>query len=165
MRLFITLLLSGISFYSQAQQTLYIKVTGGENKTPISASILIKGTTQGYSADTSGRTSISFTANGNFTLVTSAVGYEEKETRVTIPYTSDTLEIELESGEEELEEVIVQSTRTSRTIANVPTRVETIELEEIDEKSNMRPANVAMILHESTGIQVQQLPLLQPMQV
>jgi iron complex outermembrane receptor protein/outer membrane receptor for ferrienterochelin and colicins len=38
----------------------------------------------------------------------------------------------------------------------VPTRIETIELEEIDEKSNMRPANVSMLLHESTGIQVQQ---------
>src|SRR5678809_1634068 len=55
-----------------------------------------------------------------------------------------------------MEEVVVQSTRTSRTIANVPTRVETIALEEIDEKNNMRPGNVAMLLHESTGIQVQQ---------
>ena len=81
---------------------------------------------------------------------------KERNTKITIPYKSDTFEIELERSDEELEEVIVQSTRTSRTIANVPTRVETIELEEIDEKSNMRPANVAMILHESTGIQVQQ---------
>ena len=88
--------------------------------------------------------------------VTSAVGYEEKQTKISIPYTSDTLEIELESSEHEMEEVVVQSTRTSRTIANVPTRVETIELEEIDEKNSMRPANVAMLLHESTGIQVQQ---------
>lgn len=156
MRLLVILLLSAIGIYSQAQQTLHIKVTGGENKTPIPASILIKGTTQGSSADTTGIATISFAANGNYTLVTSAVGHEEKETKVTIPYSSDTLEIELESGGEELEEVVVQSTRTSRTIANVPTRVETIELEEIDEKSNMRPANVAMILHESTGIQVQQ---------
>ncbi|MDB5192074.1 MAG: TonB-dependent receptor [Segetibacter sp.] len=156
MRLLVILLLSGISIYSEAQQTLHIKITGGENKAPLSASIIIKGITGGYLADTTGTTSISFTANGSYTLVTSAVGYEEKETKITIPYASDRLEIELESGEEELEEVIVQSTRTSRTIANVPTRVETIELEEIDEKSNMRPANVAMILHESTGIQVQQ---------
>lgn len=156
MRLIIVLLLSAIGIKSHTQQTLPIKVTGGENKTPISASILIKGTTQGYAADTSGVASISFTANGSYTLITSAVGYEERETKITIPYSSDTLKIELESGEEELEEVVVQSTRTSRTIANVPTRVETIELEEIDEKSNMRPANVAMLLHESTGIQVQQ---------
>lgn len=65
----------------------------------------------------------------------------------------DSLNTESES---EIEEVILKSTRTSRTIANTPTRVETIELEEIDEKANMRPSNVAMILHESTGIAVQQ---------
>lgn len=156
MRLIILLLLSGISFISKAQQTVHIKITGGENKTPVAASILVKGTTKGYSADTTGIVSVSFPANGDYTLVTTAVGYEEKETKITIPHISGTLEIELESSEHEMEEVVVQSTRTSRTIANVPTRVETIELEEIDEKSNMRPANVAMLLHESTGIQVQQ---------
>ena len=148
--------MSVTSFVSKAQQTLSIKVAGGENRTPVSASVLIKGTTKGYSTDSTGKTSISFVANGHYTLIISAVGFEEKETKLTIPYSSDTLEIELESTEHEMEEIIIQSTRTSRTIANVPTRVETIELEEIDEKNNMRPANVAMLLHESTGIQVQQ---------
>lgn len=57
---------------------------------------------------------------------------------------------------EELEEVQVQSTRTSRTIRNTPTRIETIDAEELDEKGNMKPANVSMVLHESTGLQVQQ---------
>ena len=156
MRLFIIILSIGISIIGNAQQAILIKVTGGENKSPVAASILLKGTTKGYSADSTGTTSISFPADGAYTLVTSAVGYEEKQTKISIPYTSDTLEIELESSEHEMEEVVVQSTRTSRTIANVPTRVETIELEEIDEKNSMRPANVAMLLHESTGIQVQQ---------
>jgi iron complex outermembrane receptor protein/outer membrane receptor for ferrienterochelin and colicins len=57
---------------------------------------------------------------------------------------------------EELEEVRVQSTRTTRTIRKTPTRIETIDAEELDEKSNMRPSNVSMVLHESTGLQVQQ---------
>jgi outer membrane receptor for ferrienterochelin and colicins len=56
----------------------------------------------------------------------------------------------------ETEEVIVSTTRTSRSIDDVPTRIETISEEELDEKANMRPSNVSMILHESTGIQVQQ---------
>ena len=58
--------------------------------------------------------------------------------------------------EEELEEIIIQSTRTSRTIKNTPTRIESIEPEELAEKANMKPSNVSMILHESTGLQVQQ---------
>ncbi|MES2573874.1 MAG: TonB-dependent receptor [Bacteroidota bacterium] len=59
-------------------------------------------------------------------------------------------------NEEELDEVIVQSTRTSRTIKNTPTRIETIDAEELGEKTNMKAANVSLILHESTGLQVQQ---------
>ncbi|MFV5693639.1 TonB-dependent receptor plug domain-containing protein [Flavobacterium sp. LT1R49] len=62
----------------------------------------------------------------------------------------------IKQKEEELDEVIIQSTRTSRTIVNTPTRIETIDVEELDEKANMRPANVSMVLHESTGLQVQQ---------
>ena len=57
---------------------------------------------------------------------------------------------------DELEEGVIRSTRTSRTFRNTPTRVETIDAEELEEKANMKPANVSMVLHESTGIQVQQ---------
>jgi len=156
MRLFIIILLAGIAVGSNAQQTLTVKVTAEENKTPVAASIVIKGTVKGYATDATGSVTMSFVNNGSYTLIVSAVGYGEKEVTLTIPYQDSVVEIELESEEHEMEEVIVQSTRTSRTIANVPTRVETIELEEIDEKNNMRPANVAMLLHESTGIQVQQ---------
>lgn len=67
---------------------------------------------------------------------------------------NDTIKKEKES--ETLQEVTVQSTRTSRTIRNTPTRIETIATEELDEKSNMKSANVSMVLQESTGIQVQQ---------
>ncbi len=58
--------------------------------------------------------------------------------------------------EEELDEIIVQSTRTSRTIKNTPTRIESIDSEELAEKTNMKLANVSLLLHESTGLQVQQ---------
>ena len=81
----------------------------------------------------------------------------KKNVPIIIPYTEEVLEVLLDAAKEEEEEeegVIVQSTRTSRNIKNVPAKVETIELEEIDEKSNMRPANVSMLLHESTGMQV-----------
>ena len=63
----------------------------------------------------------------------------------------------LSGKEEELDEVIIQSTRTSRSIRNTPTRVETIDGEELDEKANMQArAGITMALHESTGLQVQQ---------
>ena len=86
MRLFITILLTATSIYSQAQQALHIKVTGGNNRAPLPASILIKGTTTGHSADSKGMASVSFANNGSYILVTSSVGYIERETKVTIPH-------------------------------------------------------------------------------
>ena len=96
--------------------------------------------------------------NGEHKINISNIGFQPIEVTLNFPL-ADNLQsqfIYIEEMEEEEEEVIVKSTRTSRTIANTPTRVETIDFEEIDEKANMKPANVSMILHESTGIQVQQ---------
>ena len=141
---------------SIGQSKLIIKTIAANSQSAVLSTITVRETNKGVSTDSLGIGILSFPANGSFNLSISAIGYEKKELNVSIPFPEDTLKVELESKEHELEEVIVQSTRTSRTIANVPTRVETIDFEEIDEKNNMRPGNVAMLLHESTGIQVQQ---------
>jgi outer membrane receptor for ferrienterochelin and colicins len=139
-----------------AQNILKVKVTDAESKEPLAnATAYIQGMENGRATDSSGTATLS-AIPGKFKLMVSHIGYISQIIEVTIPFDKPILEIELEPSEEEEEEVIVQSTRTSRNIKNVPTRVETIELEEIDEKSNMRPSNVSMLLHESTGIQVQQ---------
>lgn len=124
----------------------------------IGSTAVLKGTTNGNSTDVNGKIEIKNIPSGQQTIVFSYIGYEKLELTFTFPI-ADTLNefiVFMKSEGEELEEVIISTTRTSRTIQNVPTRVEVIELEEIDEKSNMRPSNVSMLLHESTGIQVQQ---------
>jgi iron complex outermembrane receptor protein/outer membrane receptor for ferrienterochelin and colicins len=94
--------------------------------------------------------------NGIQKIKFSKIGYEPKTETYTFPV-NDTIQIVLtEKGETILEEVVIESTRTSRSIKNTPTRVETIEAEELEEKGNMKPANISMVLHESTGLQVQQ---------
>ena len=44
----------------------------------------------------------------------------------------------------------------SQDIADIPTRIETIAGEEIDEKISMEPSNISMLLNESPRITVQQ---------
>lgn len=109
-------------------------------------------------ADSSGFVSIENIPNGKQTFVISFVGLEEKMLTYTFPLSSnEVIEIQLEEGEqEEEEEVIVTTTRTSRTITNTPTRVEIISGEELEEKGNMKPGDIRMLLNESTGIQTQQ---------
>ena len=146
------------SNFALAQNNLSVKVVHPQTKEPlVSATVFVSALKKIAATDSAGIALFENMPAGKYKATISYVGFESQDVTVTIPINESFFLVTLkEAEEEEEEEVIVQSTRTSRTIANVPTRVETIELEEIDEKSNMRPANVAMILHESTGIQVQQ---------
>jgi outer membrane receptor protein involved in Fe transport len=55
----------------------------------------------------------------------------------------------------ELDEVIVQSTRSRRRVQDEPVRVEVLGQEEIEEKLLMRPGNISMLLAETGGLRVQ----------
>ncbi|MEM7612848.1 MAG: TonB-dependent receptor [Pseudomonadota bacterium] len=55
----------------------------------------------------------------------------------------------------EIEEIVVQATRSRRLLQNEPIRVEVINEEEIAEKLLMRPGNISMLLAETGGLRVQ----------
>ena len=55
----------------------------------------------------------------------------------------------------EIEDIVVQATRSGRRIQNEPIRVEVINREEIEEKALMSPGNIAMLLNETGGVRVQ----------
>jgi len=58
--------------------------------------------------------------------------------------------------QEIVEQIVVKSTRNRRSFEGQPTRVEVLGGEEINEKANMKPGDIRMLLNETTGIQVQQ---------
>lgn len=60
------------------------------------------------------------------------------------------------TAQEIVEEIVITSTRSRRSFAQQPTRVEVLGAEEINEKVNMKPGSIRMLLNESTGIYVQQ---------
>ena len=140
---------------AKAQHTLTISVKDSQTKEPLSgATVLVKGSANGAAADLSGLATLANVSAGKQTLQTRFIGYRTRLDTLTVPF-SDTLDILLESESEEMEEVVISSTRSSRTISDIPTRVEFIAGEELDEKANMKPGDIRMILSESTGIQVQ----------
>ncbi len=119
--------------------------------------VVVDGTGLGASADENGLVHIKNIPDGERVLVFSLVGYEKHEEEFTFPLNHDvSLTILLCPDEEELEEIVVSTTRSSRSIADEPTRIEAIAAEELDEKSNMKPGDIRMLLMESTGIQTQQ---------
>jgi outer membrane receptor for ferrienterochelin and colicins len=156
---FLFLLLLGAVFRntaSQGQDTLHITVRHATTNQPIpGATVLIMGTTNGAVTDTVGNAQLRLPTAGSYKLRASAVSFLSVTQTINLPI-SDTIRFALETSEEALEEVTVSSTRSGRTVADEPTRVEVIDAEELDEKANMQPANIAVILRESPGIQVQQ---------
>lgn len=153
------IMLCCIAIAAQAQNTFKAILKGGEEATPLAgATVTWKEQNKTVAADTTGLVIITDIPNGSQTFIISFVGFEEKTVAYTFPLANaETIEIELEEGDEEHEEeVIVTATRTSRTIANTPTRTEVISGEELAEKGNMKPGDIRMLLNESTGIQTQQ---------
>jgi outer membrane receptor for ferrienterochelin and colicins len=65
------------------------------------------------------------------------------------------VEIEMEEAAEEIEGIVVTSTRTERRIEDEPVRVEVLAREEIEEKLLMTPGDIAMMLNETSGLRVQ----------
>lgn len=153
------IILCCLTVAAQAQNTFKAIIRSGEEKSPLSgATVTWKEQNKSVIADTTGSVVITDIPNGTQTFIVSFVGFEEKRIIYTFPLeSSEAIEIEMEEGEEEHEEeVIITATRTSRTIANTPTRTEVISGEELAEKGNMKPGDIRMLLNESTGIQTQQ---------
>ena len=153
------LLLATISIYTAtAQNSITAIIKDSKTLQPLNgASVILNIANSGNRTDSNGIVKLDNIANGKQTILFSFTGYETIIKHFVFPLgNTHEVIILLSAAEEEMEEVLVQSTRTSRTINNTATRVETIDGEELDEKNNMRPANVSMLLHESTGLQVQQ---------
>jgi outer membrane receptor for ferrienterochelin and colicins len=141
----------------KAQHTIKLFIKGGEEKTPLAgASAIIQALNKTMVADSNGIVFFSNVPAGNYQVRISYVGMKEQGITLAVPQlNNNTIEILLEEEEQE-EEVIITATRTSRSISDIPTRVETISGEELTEKGNMKPGDIRMLLNESTGIQTQQ---------
>lgn len=140
------------------QNTFYAIIKDHETKVLlVGTRAYVHGTSIGTIADKAGIIEMNNISNGKQIIAFSLEGYETHTQTLYFPLAdADTLIVLLKSFEEDLEEVVVATTRSSRTISDIPTRIETISGEELDEKGNMKPGEIRMMLSESTGIQTQQ---------
>jgi outer membrane receptor for ferrienterochelin and colicins len=153
--LFFAVLLTAQVTY--AQSTFKVTVKDEATKEAVAgATVAIKGLGITATTNAQGIAQLANIPDGEQTIEIFSAGYEAKELKFTFPVTSQSENLVFIKVSYEAGEVTVTSTRTGREIDDVPTRVEAIDEEEVDEKSNMRPSNVSMVLNESTGIKVQQ---------
>ncbi len=141
------------------QNTFKAIVQDSESRTPLLGAICRLEGLEGLKtvSDTSGMVILKNISGGKQLISIGYIGYETLFLNLEFPLQNlEPMIILLKMREDELEEVIVSATRSSRTIEDLPTRVEVISGEELEEKGNMKPGDIRMMLNESTGIQTQQ---------
>lgn len=156
--LFFCLWLTGISPVV-AQDLFRATILDEESKQPLpGVNFYFPILDMGGVSDVEGEVSIAGLPTGTHRLQISFVGYETLITKTEIPQ-PDSLQrpvYYLHHTHDEMETIVISSTRSSRSIEDIPTRVEFIAGEELAEKGNMKPGDIRMLLNESTGIRTQQ---------
>lgn len=154
------LLIISLCFTANAQtNTLKIKILIENTNQPLAgATVYFENLNIGEITNFDGIAVFSNIPDGEHRLLISYIGFETIEKYVTFPNEPMMTFFLHESGQE-LEEIVIQSNRSTRTIRKIPTRIEFIGAEELGEKTAMNAANISMVLRESTGIQMQQTSL------
>ena len=142
-----------------AQNSFKARVIDHESQEPLAGvTVYFPTLNKGDVTDVEGWVTITNIPAGEHPVRISFVGYESLLIKTTFPQPVSQYNqvFELYHAHVEMEEFIITSTRSSRTIEDIPTRVEFIAGEELTEKGNMKPGDIRMLLNESTGIQTQQ---------
>ncbi len=160
----VALALACLAAPASAQNTLRARVVDAHEREPLpGVNVLLEGTAIGGATDAEGFVTLTPIPDGLRVVTFSFIGFRSESLTLTFPLSAagggggdSLLVVALEEEGVELDETTVTATRTSRTIADTPTRVETIGGEEIEEKVSMDPSGISMLLNESPGIVVQQ---------
>ncbi|TCK69438.1 iron complex outermembrane receptor protein [Winogradskyella wandonensis] len=147
-----------LSLQAQTSDIQIKVITEAENEPLMGATVYFEALEKGAVTNFDGIAEFTEIPDGEHQIVISFLGFETLETTIQIPSNIE-LVFKLKEGGNELDAVVLQSTRSTRTVRKIPTRIEFIGAEELGEKAIMNPTNISMVLRESTGIQMQQTSL------
>jgi iron complex outermembrane receptor protein/outer membrane receptor for ferrienterochelin and colicins len=140
-------------------QTIKGKIIDKEDgKVLQGVSIRIANSNKATTTNEAGIYTITNLGEGSFHLLVSFTGYANIDTLINVNAKSIiNLDFGLSAEKEELEEVIiVSSSRTNSRIEDLPTKVEVLGSEEVKEENGIKPGNIASLLGDIAGIQIQQ---------
>ncbi|WP_396601345.1 TonB-dependent receptor domain-containing protein [Algibacter sp. R77976] len=147
-----------LSLQAQTSNIQIKVITEAENEPLMGATVYFEALEKGSVTNFDGIAEFTEIPDGQHQIIISFLGFETFETTIQIPSNNE-LMFKLKEGGNQLDAVVLQSTRSTRTVRKIPTRIEFIGAEELGEKAIMNPTNISMVLRESTGIQMQQTSL------
>lgn len=143
------------AFNLRAQTVMVDVVDSADGSPVVGAVVKITETKVGGLTNAEGRIELPHGLLGVFHLEVYYVGYEDWMQPMSreLPLGEMAVIVRLKPVVE-AEDIVIEGTRSNKTISDIPTRVEVLT-EEIDEAATMDPSKVAHLLTHSTGIQVQ----------
>ncbi|HNP24154.1 MAG TPA: TonB-dependent receptor [Panacibacter sp.] len=141
-----------------AQQHFTAIVQDAETKQALAGvSVTVEGNKKRSAiSDANGVLQLLIETNGKLVIHLSYVGYADKQFTAQLPDTT-TFIIQMQKEAAALQNVtVVASTRSNESIETSTTKVEVLGLEEMNEESTVKPGNIASILGDMSGIQIQQ---------
>ena len=157
MKIIITLFILLFSIVSPAQNKFNCFVKDAESKDALAGvTAKINGTVKVSASDINGGIHFLNLSAGNVEVVFTLVGYSNQTVNFRIPQGDTVPVIFLQKAAAKTEEeVIISSSRTNSRIEDLPTKVEVLGSEEVDEEASTIPGNIASLLGDIAGIQNQ----------
>lgn len=145
---------SVVAFAAFGQSNLNVSVKdSASQEVVIGATVFIQSLKIAASTGADGQATLKDVPDGTHELSISYPGYRTKTLQITTPL--QTLSILL-SPDKEMDEVVVSATRTNSRLDDSPLKVEVLGADDMDEENTIKPGNVASILGDVSGIQIQQ---------
>jgi outer membrane receptor for ferrienterochelin and colicins len=148
-------LIINISITANAQYIFNCSIKNRLTNQPVAAANVIFNKTNKLVSQENGNVRILNIQAGKYPLSVTHTGFIEQPLTVDIPQDTGLL-ILLSPKAEELDEVIISSSRTNSRIEDLPTKVEVLGSEEVAGENGIKPGNIASLLGDVAGIQIQQ---------
>lgn len=148
-----------LSLYSFSQYTFNGIVKDSATQDVLPGVSVTGPSAKGITSGADGRVKMTNIAPGKYVFIFTHVGYLQQQLSLNFPLAQpDTVFTILLSPEEKTMEdvVVVASSRTNSRLENLATKVEVIGAEEMLEENGIKPGNIASILGDIAGIQLQQ---------
>jgi outer membrane receptor for ferrienterochelin and colicins len=154
MKVFLAIFFTTCFLNLHAQDQLKGKVINVKGE-PIRGASVSFGNNRGVLTDSLGQFILPLYTDKQIRISITSSGFQQVDT--TIEKNNEAIVIVMKNEATQLEDVIIiASSRTNSTIEDLPTKVEVLGTEEVFEENQIKPGNIASLLGDIAGIQIQQ---------
>lgn len=156
--IYLIILFSILSGLASAQNKIIITIADGASRDKLAdVSVTISGTGTNQVSNSSGKIELTDLPDGDISIQFSLAGYKTRTKRYVLPLLNTQVRIFLDKSEDEKKEnVIFYTTRTDTPIEILPVKADILTFEKVNEEAAIKPGNIASLLDDMTGIQIQQ---------